>query len=324
MRSTDSTQQELTQEQEELLALLLQEEMAKAGTEGASEPPASSTLVPIQPHGEGTPLFLIGAFHFRLLAERLGRNRPLYGLVGRNLDEAKEYMGRVEEMAAGYVTDMQSVQPTGPYFVCGFCFGGLVAYEIAQQLRARGEDVAFLGMLDTYSPTLRGVFEEPPPLTRRQRLEQHRRRIQENGLPEAADILREWIAYRRGAVSGWMQRSTASLYVRTGRAVPERVRGGFTRKQDSEAARHYMPQPYAGPVTVLASADVPEIEEGVRYLDLDPTLGWKDLVDGPITTAVVEGGHGDFLKKPNVQVFADQFEELLRAAHNDAVVSYPD
>lgn len=324
MHSSDSPQHSLTPQQEELLALLLEEEVAKADSEKpSSQAVPSSTLVPLQPDGDNLPLFLVGAFHFRLLAQHLGRHRPIYGLVGRNLDESKEYMGRVEEMAVGYVSDMQSVQPQGPYYLCGFCFGGLVAYEIAQQLRAQGEQIAFLGMLDTYSPTLRRLADQPPQPTRKERLTEYQRRIRDRGVMEAAAILRDWVAYRSTATSQSVHRFIASMYVRAGRPIPERFRGGFTRRWDSEAARHYDPKPYAGPVTMLASADVPEIRKGVRYLDIDPTLGWKDLIQGPITTALVEGEHGDFLKKPYVENFADQFERLLHAAERQALAESP-
>ena len=323
MSSPAPSQQALTPEQEELLALLLEEEMAAGEKEKpeASPPTASSTLMPIQPEGDAPPLFLVGAFHFRLLAHQLGRRRPIYGLVGRNLDEAKSYMGRVEEMATGYVQDIRSVQPQGPYRLCGFCFGGLVAYEMAQQLHAHGDEVTFLAMLDTYSPTLRRFEKALPASTRQTRLEGYKERIREKGLRAVAQILRDWSLYRYHAGSHWLQRSVAALYVRAGRPIPIRIRGGYTRQRDSEASRHYNPKPYAGPVTVLASADVPQIQDGARYLDLDPTLGWHELVSGPITTAIVDGGHGDFLRSPHVERFAAQFERLLQDA--EAVAARP-
>ena len=59
--------------------------------------------------------------------------------------------GAIEDMAARYITEMRAVQPFGPYYLCGYSMGGWIAYEMAQQLLAAGQEVALLGIFDTSS-----------------------------------------------------------------------------------------------------------------------------------------------------------------------------
>jgi phthiocerol/phenolphthiocerol synthesis type-I polyketide synthase E len=113
-----------------------------------------SPLVPIQPNGSRPPLFF---FHgaggtvltYRKLSTCLGADQPFYGLQCQGLDGQLPLLTTVEEMAALYVRHIRSVQPHGPYFLGGYCMGGTLAYEAAQQLYAAGEPVALLALLDT-------------------------------------------------------------------------------------------------------------------------------------------------------------------------------
>ncbi len=114
------------------------------------EPP-SSLVVCLQPRGSKRPLFLIHTgggyvFFYRALAWRLGADRPVYGVraetrsegLGRPFDRSKS----IEELAARYIAEIKTVQPKGPYSLGGGCFGGVIAFEMARQLREQGEEVA--------------------------------------------------------------------------------------------------------------------------------------------------------------------------------------
>src|SRR5690606_29207624 len=118
------------------------------------------SLVAIQPDGVHPPLFLVPGIGGNVagyadLARLLGRDQPLYGLQSRGLDGLETPFDRIEPMAAHYVSEIRKVQPTGPYYLGGACFGGAVAYEMAQQLRAAGEEIAFLMLLETWPPPRR-------------------------------------------------------------------------------------------------------------------------------------------------------------------------
>ncbi len=116
--------------------------------------PPWSPLVPIQPEGSRPPLFCIHGggsqvLIYRNLAVRLGREQPLYGLQPVGLDGRQPGLERVEDMAATYLQAIRTRQPCGPYYLAGLSFGGVVAFEMAQQLRAQGQEVALLALFDT-------------------------------------------------------------------------------------------------------------------------------------------------------------------------------
>jgi non-ribosomal peptide synthase protein (TIGR01720 family) len=116
-------------------------------------------LAPLTFHsdGKGTPLFLL---HYltpsQVLAKYLGSDRPVFGIDSAFEEELYlwEESGRitvsVEALAHRCLAELQTAQPRGPYFLGGFCFGGALAFEVAKQLRNRGELVAFLGLLDSF------------------------------------------------------------------------------------------------------------------------------------------------------------------------------
>jgi amino acid adenylation domain-containing protein len=118
--------------------------------DGVAEPTTSLTVC-LQPAGTKRPLFLIHAgggyvFFYRALAARLGRSRPVYGVRAVTRADrsgpALEHSKNVEELAARYISEIRAVQPKGPYTLGGACFGGVIAFEMARQLRAHGEEIA--------------------------------------------------------------------------------------------------------------------------------------------------------------------------------------
>ena len=101
------------------------------------------SLVPMRSGGDRTPLFCVhgGAgtvLFYRGLVEALGADQPVYALQAAGLYGGQAPEQTVEEMAAGYVEQMREVRPRGPYAVAGYCFGGMVAFEMARRLRAAG------------------------------------------------------------------------------------------------------------------------------------------------------------------------------------------
>ena len=123
-------------------------------------PGPQSSLVAIQPGGSKRPLFLVHpaggqVFPYVHLAQFLGPDQPCYGLQARGLEDGQDPHTRIEDMAAYYIQAMQTVQPTGPYLLGGWSMGGVVAFEMAQQLHAQGQRVALLALLDGRIPTLR-------------------------------------------------------------------------------------------------------------------------------------------------------------------------
>jgi amino acid adenylation domain-containing protein len=114
-----------------------------------------SALVQLQA-GHGQPaLFLVGVaggevLPYRELVENLDSEMPVFGLLVPGVDRVTPTLATVEDLAAHYVTEIRRVQPHGPYRLGGFCLSGLVAYEMARLLRAEGEDLDLLALIDAY------------------------------------------------------------------------------------------------------------------------------------------------------------------------------
>ncbi|MFJ2590897.1 amino acid adenylation domain-containing protein [Streptomyces sp. NPDC087538] len=131
------------------------------------------TLLPIRAASAtdtGAPLFCVHAvsgmsWSYAGLLRHIGGRRPLIGLQAKELTSPSDRPAGIEEMAAGYVAEIRSVQPHGPYHLLGWSFGGLVAHAIAAELEAQGEEVALLALLDSY-PLPNGF--RPPAITGRE------------------------------------------------------------------------------------------------------------------------------------------------------------
>jgi amino acid adenylation domain-containing protein len=146
------------------------EHLATALLEESPETLTRATLVPVQVSGSRTPFFylhgdyLYGAFYCAKLAHLLGPEQPFYILEPYKFD-GLTITPSLEEIAAAYIETMRSVQTTGPYRLGGWCSGGLVAYEIARQLRAAGQELEILILMDPSTApnrdrSLRHLFEQ--------------------------------------------------------------------------------------------------------------------------------------------------------------------
>ncbi len=144
----------------ELSQLAVAADTSIQDTPESSVPPVSEDagsalvpVVPLQTHGSRPPFFYLhvhvegGAFYCFTLARHLGSDQPFYVLEPYRYD-CVPVVPSLETMAAAYVESMRAVQPQGPYYLGGFCGGGLIAFEVAQQLRAAGQEVAFLLLIE--------------------------------------------------------------------------------------------------------------------------------------------------------------------------------
>lgn len=113
-----------------------------------------SLLVRLKPGGTKRPLFLVhpvggGVYIYQHLARHLGNDRPIYAIQARGFDGRAEPLSSIEAMAQLYIEIIRRVQPEGDYLLAGMSFGGVVSFEMAQQLRAIGQQVALLALFDT-------------------------------------------------------------------------------------------------------------------------------------------------------------------------------
>ena len=122
------------------------EEDAKAGP-----------IVPIQGQGAWPPLFCLHSqsgqvLEYRHLGRLLRAERSVFGVQSLAMIRGDRRIPPVESMASTYVSEIRSLQPDGPYYLCGNCFGGTLAFEVARQLRSQGQEVALLALIDSAYP----------------------------------------------------------------------------------------------------------------------------------------------------------------------------
>jgi amino acid adenylation domain-containing protein len=150
------------------VAMLVQaptiEAMARALAAG--ERAVRLPLVPLQTFGERPPLFMVHpagghVICYRGMAVSLAPDQPVYGLQPRGLEDGMEPIDSLPEMAAYYVEAVRRFRPRGPYRLGGWSFGGVVAWEMARQLRAAGEAVDLLALLDTSPLTAETIAADP-------------------------------------------------------------------------------------------------------------------------------------------------------------------
>jgi thioesterase domain-containing protein len=108
-------------------------------------------IVPLQPRGNGTPIFAVAGhngdvFCFRALAHHLGADQPFFGLQPPGLDGCREPLTRVEDFAAYFAAQIRTVRPDGPYVIAGYCAGGTIAFELARQLLQEGAEIQALAL----------------------------------------------------------------------------------------------------------------------------------------------------------------------------------
>jgi len=112
-------------------------------------------LVPIKPNGTKTPLFMIhGAglniLNFKNVIGHFDEDQPVYGIQGIGPNGYDNWFESIEEMAACYIESIVKINPKGPYALAGFSFGGVVAFEMARQLKEQGKTVSIVALLDSY------------------------------------------------------------------------------------------------------------------------------------------------------------------------------
>lgn len=263
--------------------------------------------------GKGlTPLFCMhcgggNLFWYRHLATQLGDNRPVLGLLPSGVDGKSEFHQTVEAMAQCYVQRMQAVFPRGPYMVCGYSFGGSIAYEIARQLRAQGCEVVFTGLFDAC------VYGT---LTRTHSLPEHRSRLAKLDMQGKVRhvgrslfgnlrtvYLRSSRAVRR--LRSWVP---ARVCLAAGRAIPVEHRPAYLRGIFGRAMLNYVPKPYEGTVTIYK-----QTQSNWEYRD-HPDLGWAPFVaEKRLQLVEIAGEHGDMLDPPVVEELAAHLRRSIRA-----------
>ncbi|MGF1598328.1 MAG: amino acid adenylation domain-containing protein [Acidimicrobiales bacterium] len=262
-------------------------------------------LVPVQPRGSLPPIFGIhvlgvNSVFYRPLAARLGADQPLFGLGQPTLDLDTTAPTDVAEVAARYADELERCAPTGPVVLAAVSLGGIVAFELAHQLTARGRDVALLALFDAAGPD---ASTHAP--TGRRRAELHLRAVRERPVDYVVDRARN-VGLRLGR-----RREILALAARRALSLPVadelRIRRFVEDNWRSQLAYRY--RPYGGRVVVFKAGD----DQFTADL-VERGMGWAGAVAGPLDVEVVPGGHLTMLAEPHVEVLAARLEAAVAAA----------
>ncbi|MGB7208328.1 MAG: amino acid adenylation domain-containing protein [Pyrinomonadaceae bacterium] len=280
-----------------------------------------SSLVPIQPKGTKPPFFCIHAkggnvLFYRDLAKYLGDDQPFYGLQARRLAGRQIGHATVEEMAEFYIKEIQALQPDGPYYVGGSSFGGLVAFEIAQQLQRQGEKIALLALLDTGTPDYPKMLPNTTAFRLKvyqliRRAQHHNDSLSAFSAKEKADYVLEKLKkvklkYRRKVRDSYKKAIRKFYGVTKGtNAIPT----SYIQIEDLiwKAGQKYSPEVYPGNMTLFRASIQP------LGIQPDPTLGWERFVEGEIEMKEVPGHHGSIVAEPYVRVLAEKLRGCLES-----------
>jgi thioesterase domain-containing protein len=297
------------------------EEIARIIRENAN--PQTGPLVAIQPLGKRRPFYCVHPIGgqvmcYLALARAMGSDQPFYGLEASGLDAAAARKETIEQMAKQYVECIRAAQPVGPYLLGGWSMGGVIAFEMAQQLRRSGQDVGLVAMLDTVSPTMmKGLagYEDDSGF-----LMSLYARSQQVAKGQSAEL--------RPEIFNGMTDSERLSYLKSAGIVPEEVEDAFAMrflegyKSRQKALLSYVPDSYEGRMVLIRAAREDEswlMQEYKRAgVDIaDDSLGWKDSVQGELLLERVDSEHELMCSEPYVQEVAALLNNAIdKAARN--------
>jgi oxalate---CoA ligase len=264
-----------------------------------------SRIAPIQTRGEGTPLFCISdGLEFRHVTPHLD-GLPVFGLRLHNFEDDPPPL-RIEDLAARCRETLQSVQPHGPYMLGGWCFGGVVAFELARQLEASGEEVSMLALFDSRNllPTgdrgLRRLQNSLHVTGRKMRY--HLRNSWGRGL-------------RRGAAYAWQRTQTVGrrcaktlwsisyrLWARANRPLPALLRS--RNHAQSSALSDYLPKPVRAPIVFFVAAERPPA-------GCEPQDEWSPWSESGVALCEIPGDHVSMFQEPGASLLAAGLRDHL-------------
>ena len=277
----------------------------------------SRSLVPIQEQGSQEPLFVLHSYLlYDGLRQVLGNQRPIYGL--QELEDDKGRVFQLQDRVDLYVREIRSVQPHGPYHLIGWCAAGTLTLEVARALRAAGEEVALLGLIDASRPGYAAESREraglPARLTAKWRF--HRIRFELLSSRQKSGYVLKVL--RRNARTSWrrlMLKYWKLVYRecrRFGIAPPDFMHNvswvTFASTQEHRI------RPYDGPITLFRAIDDPASLSAAP--DEDSTLGWQDVALGKVEVLWVPGDHESMFHEPNLGVFGETLRKALSAAQD--------
>jgi len=273
---------------------------------------SSSSLVPLQTQGNKQSFFCVHpagghVFYYQGLSNYLGNNQPFYGLQAQGFVEGEKVFTKVEDMAEFYIKTIQEFQPKGPYQIGGWSFGGVVAFEMAQQLLQQGQEVSLLALLDPWVPILLDPNKKIDNLYMRGVLSRYF-----GGMFGQTNLVTQ------DELSGLSSEEQIEFIIDKAEKL-ELFPKEATREQNRrfvdviigtlKATYAYKRRPYPGKATVFRAQE--KHPHGI-----DPQLVWVEMYAildvADMEVVMVPGNHFNFIKEPNNKVLAERLSEYLK------------
>jgi thioesterase domain-containing protein len=244
------------------------------------------------------PLFCVhgaggNVLNFKIISDRLGPNQPFYGLQAQGVDGRLPPLTSIEAMAAQYVEAIRTVDPHGPYRLAGYSAGGVIALEMAQQLRKAGAKVSLLAMIDTLSPT---AARRKVSYFKKILLMRH----------WSLQFAMEWPGRRRRGKLLRINYAIALEKLARGEPLPPELVDFHLFNTFVAAQALYTPQRYAGSLTLFRAS-----QGEMQYLDAGQSLGWDEYIRGPVRVNEINGSHFSMMAEPGVSELIEGFRKAL-------------
>jgi len=274
-------------------------------------------LVAIQPNGSKRPFFCVpgaggNVLYYHQLARHLGQDQPSYGLQAVGLDGETAPDTRVEDMAARYIQEIQTVQPQGPYLFGGHSFGGWVALEMSKQLQLKGQKIAKLLIFDTTVPHNQAIgidWDETQWITDvaqiigrmlNQKLEISDAKLQQLETQAQFNYLHKILEQ-----NGWI--------------ISIKQLQALVKIFKANCQTNYVPQNISAiPISLFKASEILTVTEaGIEMERLRESLkqqadwGWNQYASGSVDIHVVPGDHHTMMSQPHVQVLAEKLRACL-------------
>ena len=301
----------------------------------------SAMLVPLNPRGHRRPLFLIHSYMlYGRMPAALGSDQPVYGIKELAPDSSSAD-AFIDTLIDEHVRQIREVQPEGPYQIAGWCFAGLMAYEIARRLESTGSGVSTLLLLDSWCPFDAAARSQGSGLStvvlpgeaRNLRIPSSARASRRSLSSRVASVafrarffarrLSETPAYaRRAYISTVATGFKADLSLRLERGLKGYAFRALTRLNLPKPAalrqtyvitydwlRRYQVKPFRGDITLLRPADVP-VPPGA-----DSDCGWRPLTSGRIRSVFVPGDRRSMFLDPNLPILTAAMRNAMDGRH---------
>lgn len=243
---------------------------------------SQSSLVQLQPKGINQPLFFINSITYaKRLIPYLSSEQPFYGLSIFGLpdmDDQQLSLLRIEDIAAQFIQEMRLIQQEGPYFLTAYCRDACIAFEMAQQLQALGEQVAILALIDViWEPRALGVHF-------------YWHNLRQFGFDYVWSKLKNRLRLTKEALDIGIKNIIGHFYSQTGSKLPRSSQDIKFLKAYHQASYNYVPQTYSGQVNLYLSSEW-------QFKNSDKLAS---LVTGKLETQVIPGYHNNLFEEPQI------------------------